>query len=108
VTREWVRESFETGGTMPLLPAQRAVGCARIIEDETGTIESETLVLPNLVVYFTERVGNAWLGQSLMTKPSNAQEFIEGALTERCEGVTECDCEWHDGHSMVMIDPEEV
>jgi len=95
----------ETG--YPLLPAQRAVGLARMTDDATGEVVAEVLLLPNMLFYFQPH-GGVLVGDSIICSPVFARQFAAGGLPERCEHVTQCDCHTHDGRSMQMEDVEKA
>jgi hypothetical protein len=95
----------ETG--MPLLPAQRALTIARLVEDASGEILRETVVLPNVVFQFAFEAG-VRVGGHLMAERAYARKFAFEELPPFAEHVTGCEeCEAHQGHSLLLIDPEE-
>lgn len=94
----------ETGG--PILPAQRCTAMARMYEDDTGEVVTETLVLPNMIVFFLiDPDTGTHIGDSRICSPAWSKRFIPHLL-EVCEHVNECDNPGHAGRSMEMLDPE--
>jgi hypothetical protein len=89
---------------LPLFPAQRCLGLARL-SDDVGEVYSEILVLPN-VAFFFYPVNGMLMGESLMTSPQYARQFVGNGLAQRCKDITECDCQDHDGKTLELLDPE--
>lgn len=90
-----------------LLPAQRAIGLARMRDDETGDLVLEVIVLPNATFFFSPYQGNTLIGDHVITTPGYARATVAEMQSE-CDRITACDCRAHAGKTMAPCDPSEL
>lgn len=94
-----------TGGM--LMGAQRAIGLARMHDDETGDLVLEVIVLPNATFFFSPYQNGALIGDHVLTTPQYAQGTVEEMQSE-CDRITGCGCKAHAGKTMVPCDLSEL